>query len=65
MNDAVKSAGYDIEICAPYLDWPKWKIGGLAQEMGIQVNEIWTCYQGGETPCGNCPACKKLESAFA
>jgi 7-cyano-7-deazaguanine synthase len=64
MNSAVQSAGYNVEICAPYLDWPKWKIGGLAMEMGIQPHEIWTCYNGGEMPCGECPACRKVKSAI-
>jgi 7-cyano-7-deazaguanine synthase len=64
MNAAVHAAGYSVEICAPYLDWPKWKIGGLAREMGVQPHEIWTCYKGGEKPCGECPACKKLQAAL-
>jgi len=64
MNAAVTAAGYGVEICAPYLDWPKWKIGGLAREMGIRPNEIWTCYWGGAAPCGQCPACQKLQGAF-
>lgn len=64
MNRAVKAAGYNVEICAPYLEWRKWKIGGLAREMGIQTHEIWTCYKGGEKPCGKCPACEKLKLAI-
>ncbi len=64
MNAATRAAGYDVEICAPYLDWPKWKIGGLARELGIQPHEIWTCYKGGAKPCGECPACKKLQTAL-
>lgn len=65
MNEAVKMAGYEIEICAPYKTWPKWRIGGLAQELGIDIGAIWTCYKGGEKPCGECPACQKLQGALA
>lgn len=64
MNAAVKAAGYDIEICAPYLDLPKWKIGALAQERGVPLTETWSCYRGGEKPCGECPACLKREAAL-
>lgn len=66
MNSAVRAAGYSVEICAPYLDWPKWKIGGLAREMGVPLGSIgiWSCYRGGDKPCGECPACKKLEAAL-
>ncbi|MBM4259763.1 MAG: 7-cyano-7-deazaguanine synthase [Deltaproteobacteria bacterium] len=66
MNAAVKSAGYDVEICAPYLDKSKTWIARLASDFRIRPNEIWTCYQPTKTgPCGKCPACKKLESAIA
>ena len=57
MNAAVRAAGYEVEICAPYLDKPKAWIGGMAQQMGVRPNEIWTCYKGGAEPCGECPAC--------
>lgn len=65
MNAAVKAAGYGIEIAAPYLHYTKAWIGGMAQQLGVVPNEIWTCYHGGEKPCGECPACKKLQTAFA
>lgn len=63
MNKSVQAAGYDVEICAPFLDKRKWEIGAIAREMGIKVSDIWTCYQGGSTPCGKCPACEKLQTA--
>jgi len=64
MNSAVKAAGYDIEICAPYLEMPKWKIGAMARERGITAADIWACYHGGKEPCGKCPACLKLAGAM-
>lgn len=63
MNEATHAAGYAIDIWAPFLEWEKWRIGGLAREMGVPLNEIWSCYRGGAKPCGNCPACVKLEAA--
>lgn len=53
-----------VEVCAPYLDEPKWKIADLSKQLGVPENEIWTCYQGGAKPCGKCPACQKLKAAF-
>lgn len=64
MNASVKAAGYDVEICAPYLDWAKWKIGAKAQTMRVPLAETWSCYRGGEKPCGECPACIKREAAL-
>lgn len=64
MNASVKASGYDVEICAPYITWRKWKIAGLARELGVPSNEVWTCYRGGKEPCGVCPACVKLKAAL-
>lgn len=64
LNATVRAAGYSVEVCAPYLSSMKWQIGGLAREMGIAHDAIWSCYKGDETPCGECPACIKLDSAF-
>ena len=64
MNTAVRASGHNVEICAPYLDKPKAYIGGMAQQMGVRPNEIWSCYKGGAEPCGECPACLKLNAAL-
>jgi 7-cyano-7-deazaguanine synthase len=53
-----------VEICAPYIKWPKREIAGLAKAMAIPMHEIWSCYRGGAKPCGNCPACDKLQAAL-
>ena len=65
MNEAVKAAGYDVEICAPYLQRSKSWIARLASDLKVKANTIWTCYQ--PTPqgaCGKCPACEKLAAAI-
>lgn len=62
INATIRAAAYDIEVCAPFLDTPKWVIGGLAREMGIGSDATWTCYVGGDEPCGKCHACKSLET---
>lgn len=64
LNASVKAAGYNIKILAPYLDWPKWKIGAKAQDMKIPISETWSCYRGGEKPCGECLACITREAAL-
>lgn len=64
MNAAVIAAEYSVEICAPYLNRPKWWIVGMAQDMRIPMRQLWTCYHGSEKPCGECPACRKLQEAI-
>lgn len=66
MNTVSKMAGYEVEICAPYLELRKWQIGAIARDMGIRVADVWTCYNPTEQgQCGKCPACEKLKIAFA
>ena len=64
MNALSKASGYDVEICAPYLDKSKWWIAGLGREMGVDLTKTWSCYKRGPEPCGQCPACKKREAAL-
>lgn len=64
LNHALKISCVNVEICAPYLQKRKWEIGALSQTFGVPSHEIWTCYRGGNKPCGECPACLKLKEAF-
>lgn len=65
MNAVVKVAGYDIEICAPYLDKQKWYVARLGSDIGVTLSDTWSCYNGGEKPCGVCPACVKRLNALS
>jgi 7-cyano-7-deazaguanine synthase len=53
-----------VEVCAPYMDRAKWWIAGKARELGVEVNQTWSCYRGGAVPCGECEACQKREAAL-
>lgn len=64
-NTMLTTTETPVEVCAPYIDWPKWKIVAQARNLGVPLDKIWTCYQPTETgPCGTCAACVKLEKAF-
>ncbi len=65
MNSAIKWAGFKIEIFAPYIDEPKWRIVAKGSELGVNFDETWSCYEGGLKPCGKCLACATRRSAFA
>jgi 7-cyano-7-deazaguanine synthase len=64
LQHAVTLSGYQVELCAPYIDKRKWEILDLAKTFGIQMHETWSCYKGGTKPCGECPACLKLSEAM-
>lgn len=63
-NTMLTTAEVPVEVCAPYLDKSKAWILNLSKELSVPTHEIWTCYRGGKEPCGQCPACKKLEEAM-
>jgi len=65
MNAVVRKAGYKVEICAPYIDEPKCHIVAKGQELGVNFDETWSCYEGGLEPCGKCLACTTRASALA
>lgn len=60
---AIRSAGYNITVSAPYLELSKRQIAEKAKAFGIKSNSIWTCYCGRIQPCGKCPACLKLSES--
>jgi len=64
LNEAVRAAGYDIEVCGPYLDRTKAWIVAHGQELGVRLDETWSCYRGGLRPCGKCLACVKRREAL-
>lgn len=64
MNAASKFAGGNVEVLAPYIHKRKRDIASTAKDLGVPFHDIWTCYQGGAKPCGECPACIKLKAAL-
>lgn len=58
-----------IRIMAPLIDRSKAQTVQLARELGPEcwssLAHTWTCYLGGERPCGTCPACVLRAKGFA
>jgi 7-cyano-7-deazaguanine synthase len=54
-----------ITIHAPYVNMSKAEELALGVELGVDYAHTWTCYRGGDIPCGECPACVERCSAFA
>lgn len=46
-----------VRIVAPFLAMGKDNIRDLAREYGVPTERTWSCYEGGNKPCGICPAC--------
>ncbi len=53
-----------VRVHAPFVDKPKWSIIEWGVKHGMDYSITWSCYRGGERPCGRCPACKARLRAF-
>lgn len=63
-NSCAAAAGYKTKIITPYIQYTKRMVIDRARQLGINIADTWSCYQPTATgPCGQCPACKKLEAA--
>ena len=54
-----------VLLSAPFLHINKSAIVGKGLAMGLDYARSWTCYAGGEHPCGKCGSCSERAEAFA
>lgn len=66
LSEAIKNGTYTAtEVCAPYTNITKTEIVRRGLLMGIDYDKTWSCYKGGDKPCGKCGTCREREEAFA
>lgn len=54
-----------VEVLAPLMDLSKTEIVKLGVQLGVPFELTWSCYAGGEKPCGCCDSCKLRARGFA
>ncbi|WP_068475164.1 7-cyano-7-deazaguanine synthase QueC [Saccharicrinis aurantiacus] len=54
-----------IKIHAPFVNKTKAEEIKLGMELGVDFSLTWSCYRGGEKPCGTCDSCLLRAKAFA
>ncbi len=46
-----------VQVTSPTLTWDKPQIVAAARALGFTAADFWSCYDGGEQPCGRCESC--------
>lgn len=57
--------GRRISIHAPFMNMTKAEEIALGIKLGVPYEHTWSCYKGGEKPCGTCDSCQLRQQAFA
>lgn len=56
--------GRSIRIEAPLVRLSKKTIVQLARSLGVPLEKTWSCYLGGDHPCGSCDSCQLRKKGF-
>ena len=57
--------GVPIRLETPIIDLSKAEIATLGLKLGAPIEYTWSCYEGGEIPCGSCDSCVLRAKGFA
>ena len=65
MNQAIYlGSGNQLTIEAPFVSLTKADVVKKGLELGVPYEITWSCYEGGEKPCGKCGTCIDRQRAF-
>ena len=65
MNRAVHlGSGGELEVIAPFVKMTKADVVRIGLSLGAPYELSWSCYEGGDKPCGRCGTCLDRKRAF-
>ena len=65
MDQAVCAGTWNnVRLFTPYTNISKAEIARHGLQLGINYDETWSCYKGGDKPCGVCGTCREREEAL-
>ncbi len=69
-NNAMSKAiftgsGEQLRVEAPFVGLTKADVVRIGTELKAPYKMTWSCYEGGEKPCGKCGTCRDRAAAFA
>ena len=53
-----------VNIHAPFVTSEKNELVTMGLDLGVDFAHTWSCYRGGDAPCGTCPTCVERQKAF-
>ncbi len=68
-NDAINRAihlgsGCELSVVAPFIGMNKAQVVAKGLSLGVPYELTWSCYEGGDKPCGVCGTCRDRMAAF-
>ena len=68
-NDSINRAiylgsGSRLRVTAPFIGMNKAQVVARGLELKVPYELTWSCYSGGEKPCGVCGTCRDRIAAF-
>jgi 7-cyano-7-deazaguanine synthase len=63
-NAVFLGSNLQVRLVTPFAHWTKAAIVRRGWSDNVPLSLTWTCYQGGEQACGQCPACRGRLDAF-
>lgn len=65
MAEAIRLGTYaQMDVLRPFIALDKTDIVRRGMELGVDFGRTWSCYAGGEAPCGECGTCIERREAF-
>lgn len=64
LSSKVGREGRGPRLWAPLVEWSKQKIVEEALRLAVPIERTWSCYSGGDHPCGVCDSCRIRDAAL-
>lgn len=59
-----EGSGYGLRLEGPFVEKNKAEVVAEGLRLGVPYHLTWSCYEGGDKPCGRCGTCIDRQEAF-